>query len=250
MTEGRSLFVLGCAPDGRARSLGRFLGAAFVGFGLLLLLAGVQQNLPPALAGGGACIFAGLTLLAVVHRGKAPVLILDGAHGAAALCRRRLGSRAFRLFPLTVLEITAAPEGGAVRIRPAEAGGSGREIPGLPSRISDRDWRQGMTLPTPGDGAPAAVAELERWQSLVRRGEAPEFADACDAAEFAALLGKALPELLLQELSDGGAPLLPPRAAQESPREMPGRAAWPAPHPEIRRAPDLRNATGNRDKRD
>lgn len=257
--EGRKLLVLGLAPGGRSQSLGRFLGAAFTGFGLLLLLVGTQQSLPPALAGGGACIFAGLALLAVVRTGRAPLLILDGERGEAALCRRRLGSRAFRLFPLDSLGITASPDGREVRIRPGDDGPAGREIPGLPSRISDKEWRQGMTLPTPDGNAGAAAAELERWRHLARLGEPPEIADACDAAEFTALLGKALPAALLLGL-DGESADLPPGGKEED--EAGGKEEDEAgapqrpfprpvtPHPEIRRAPDLRSTTGNRDKRD
>lgn len=244
--------MLGSAPGSRSQSLGHFLGAAFLGFGLLLLLAGVQQSLPPALAGGGACIFAGLALLAVVRKGRAPLLILDGERGEAMLCRRRLGSRAFRLFPLATLEITASPDGRAVVIRPQGNGETGREIPGLPSRISDSEWRKGMTLPTSaGEGAWAA-AGLDRWRGLATAGEPPELADACDAGEFAALLGKALPRPLLEGISgmnDRDLSPEPDATRLEEARERQLRAPAP-PHPEIRRAPDLRDARGHRDKRE
>lgn len=252
LAEGRRLLVLGCPPGGRGQSLGRFLGAAFLGFGLLLLLVGTQQSLPPALAGGGACIFAGLALLAVVRRGRAPLLILDVERGEAILCRRRLGSRAFRLFSLTNLEIAAAAGGGAVHLRPAGNGDAGREIPGLPSRISDREWRQGMLLPTPAGEAAEAAAGLERWRHLASVGEAPALADACDATEFAALLGKAVPSALLQELSGESGPDFSPGPDLDDMEEMRGRPlrAPSAPHPEIHRAPDLRASRGNRDKRD
>lgn len=251
LAEGRRLLVLGCPPGGRGQSLGRFLGAAFLSFGLLLLLVGTQQALSPALAGGGACIFAGLGLLLAVRRGRAPLLILDGEHGEAVLCRRRLGSRAFRLFSLTNLEITAAADGRAVLIRPAGNGDAGREIPGLPSRISDREWRRGMILPTTTGEAAEAAAGLDRWRHLASAGEPPALADACDATEFAALMGKGLPSALLQELSGEGAPAFSPEPDlddMEEMRERPLRAPS-VPHPDIRRAPDLRDARGNRDKR-
>lgn len=252
MSEGRRLLVLGSAPGGRGRSLGRFLGATFLGFGLLLLLVGTQKDLPPALAGGGACILAGLALLAVTRRGRAPLLILDGERGEAILSRRRLGSRAFRLFPLANLEITAAADGAAVVIRPRGDGETGREIPGLPSRISDREWRQGMTLPASADEAAEAAAGLERWRRLPPAGEPPGLADACDAAEFAALLGKGLPPALLQGISGESRLGLSPEPDTDYPDEMSGRPlrAPAPPHPEIRRAPDLRDSRGNRDKRD
>ncbi|MDE7241584.1 hypothetical protein [Desulfovibrio sp.] len=244
--------MLACRPVGRGQSLGRFLGAAFLGFGLLLLLVGTQQSLPPALAGGGACIFAGLALLAVVRGGRAPLLILDGEHGEAILCRRRLGRRAFRLFSLTNLEITTHADGGAVHVRPAGSGDAGREVPGLASRISDREWRLGMLLPAPAGEAAEAAACLEQWRRLACAGEPPALADACDATEFAALLGKGVPPALLQGLAGADAPVLSPEPDAdrgEEMRERPLRAAA-APHPEIRRAPDLRDSRGNRDKRD
>lgn len=238
-------------PGGRGQSLGRFLGAGFLAFGLLLLLAGTQQGLPPALAAGGACLFAGLMLLVVVHRGRAPVAILDGARGEAILCRRRLGARSFRVFPLTALEISADPDSRGVRLRPAENGGAGQEIPGLPSRISDRNWREGMILPTQTGEADEAAAELTRWQRLARQEGAPVPEDACDGGEFALLLGTALPQRLLQWL-DGGddTALPPPQAARRAEvRERPD-ARPEQTHPEIRRAPDLRDTRGNRDKRE
>lgn len=252
LCEGRRLLVLGCLPGGRGQSLGRFLGAAFLGFGLLLLLVGTQQALPPALAGGGACIFAGLALLAVVRKGRAPLLILDGERGEAVLCRRRLGSRAYRLFPLTNLEIAATADGRTVHVHPAGNGDAGREIPGLSSRISDRAWRLGMLLPTPAGEAAEAAAGLERWRHLASVGEPPEVADACDAADFAALLGKGLPSALLQELSDESAPDFSPNPDSDDLEELRGRPlrAPSVSHPEIRRAPDLRDSRGNRDKRD
>lgn len=252
MPEGRRLLVLGSAPGARSRSLGRFLGAAFLGFGLLLLLVGVQQSLPPALVGGGGCIFAGLALLAAVRPARAPLAILDAERGEAVLCRRRLGGRAFRLFPLNSLEIASAPDGRAVRIRPVTVGEAGRDIPGLPSRISDKEWRQGMMLPTPGGDAVVAVAALERWQRLARAGKPTEITDACDAAEFMAILGRRPPAPLLQWLSGESDTLLPPRPDAESRPEMIGRPDREPvqPHPEIRRAPDLRDARGNRDKRE
>lgn len=244
--------VLGRAQGGRSQSLGRFLGAAFVGFGLLLLLVGVQQDLPPALAGGGACVFAGLTLLAAVRTGRAPLAILDGERGEAVLCRRRLGGRAFRVFPLTGLEITAAPEDGRVRIRPAETGQAGREIPGLPSRIADREWRQGMTFSTPADEAQEAAAELGRWLRLAREGRSTEVEDACNAAEFAALLGQPLPPAL-RGGGPGGRTRVFPDGRDEAGLDEEGVRPLRAPtpeHPGIRRAPDLRTSTSNRDKRD
>lgn len=252
LCEGRQIQVLASAPGGRGQSLGRFLGAAFLGFGLLLLLVGTQQSLPPALAGGGACIIAGVALLAVVRRGRAPLLILDGERGQAVLCRRRLGCRAFRLFLLTNLEITVAADGRAVHVRPTENGDAGREIPGLASRISDREWRQGMLLPVPAGEAAEAADVLDGWRRLAAVGEPPELTDACDAAEFTALLGKGLPCALLQELSGESGPAFSPEPDvddMEEPRARPLRAPS-APHPEIRRAPDLRDARGNRDKRD
>lgn len=252
MREGRRLFVLGGTQGGRGQTLGRFLGAAFVGFGLLLLLVGQQQGLPPALAGGGACIVAGLGLLAVVRTGRAALAILDGERGWAVLCRRRLGSRAFRVFPLATLEVTADAAGRAVLLRPARDGEAGDEIPGLPSRISDREWRQGMMLPAaPGD-AVEAVAELDRWLRLARVGEPPEPEEASEAAEFATLLGKPLAPALKQWLTGASEQRFPASQDAESERDMPGRSLRvpTPPHPEIRRAPDLRDASGNRDKRD
>ena len=246
---GRRLLILAVAPGGRSQSLGRFLGAAFIAFGLLLLLVGTQKALPPALAGGGACIFAGLGLLAAVRRGAAPVLILDGESGTAILCRRRLGRRAFRAFPLAALEWTASPDGRQITIRPQAADTAGREIPGLPSRISDSEWRKGMTLPTP-PGAEEALEALRLLKDPARQGEAPVITAACDSAEFSTLLGKRLPEPLLQSLSwpaetgltrgqEEGA------ADEEQPLRAPSH-----PRPEIRRAPDLRESSGRRDKRD
>lgn len=250
--EGRRLLVLACASGGHGQSLGRFLGAAFLGFGLLLLLVGTQQGLPPALAGGGGCIFAGLALLAVVRKGRAPLLILDGERGEAVLCRRRLGSRAFRLFPLTNLEIIAAEDGRTVHVRPAGNDDAGREIPGLPSRISDREWRLGMLLPAPAGEAAEAAAGLDRWRRLASVGEPPALVDACDAAEFAALMGKDLPSALLRALSGESGPDFSPEPDWDDLEEMRERPLREpsAPHPEIRRAPDLRDARGNRDKRD
>lgn len=249
LSEGRRLLILAAAPGGRSESLGRFLGAAFIAFGLLLLLVGSQKALPPALAAGGACIFAGLGLLAAVRRVAAPVLILDGENGAAVLCRHRLGRRAFRIFPLAGLECAASPDGRRITVRPRATDGAGREIPGLPSGISDRQWREGMTLPTsPGD-AQEALEALRLWEERARQGETPPIADACDSAEFSALLGKRLPGPLLQSLSWPGATGLqggPETAADD---ESPLRPPSP-PHPEIRRAPDLRESSGRRDKRD
>ena len=252
MAEGSRLLVLGSAPGGRGQGLGRFLGATFLGFGLLLLLVGTQQGLPPALAGGGACIFAGLALLASVRKGRAPLLILDGERGEAVLCRRRLGSRAFRLFSLANLEITAVADGRAVLIRPAESDDAGREIPAQPSRISDREWRQGMLLPSPAGEAAEAAAELVRWRRLARAGEPPRLEDACAAREFAALLGKGLPPALLQYLSGDGDTPLPAGPGADDADETDRRPlrAPSAQHPVVRRAPDLRDTHGNRDKRE
>lgn len=254
LRDGPRLLILAASPGGRTRSLGRFFGAAFLGFGLLLLLVGTQKTLPPALAGGGACIFAGLGLLAAVRRGAAPLLLLDGDNDTAILCRRRLGRRCFRAFPQASLEWTASPDGRQISIRPQANGGAGREIPGPPSRISDREWRQGMTLPTPDGGAQKAIAALELWRDLARQGQAPAIADACESAEFSALLGKSLPEPLLQSLSgrdvtgwreEREGPT--PDAPREGPLRMPTHAS--EPHPEIRRAPDLRESSARRDKR-
>lgn len=253
MCEGPRLFILAVAPGGRSQSLGRFLGAAFIAFGLLLLLVGTQKALPPALAGGGACIFAGLGLLAAVRRGVVPLLLLDGGNGTAILCRRRLGRRAFRVFPLESLEWTSSPDGRQLFIRPQANGPVGQEIPGLPSRISDREWRQGMILPTPDGSAEEALTALEVWQSLARKGAAPAISDACDRAEFSALKGKRLPGPLRQSLS--GNDVTVPQAEKEeyamdeAPERPPLRMPSP-PHPEIRRAPDLRESSARRDKRD
>lgn len=246
------LFILAETPGGRSQSLGRFLGAAFIAFGLLLLLVGSQKDLPPALAGGGACIFAGLGLLAAVRRGAAPLLLLDGENGTAILCRRRLGRRAFRAFPLESLEWTASPDGRQVFIRPQANGPAGMEIPGLSSRISDREWRQGMTLPTPAGDAGEAIAALKLWQALVRQGKTPVTADACERAEFFALLGKKLPVALLQSLSGNDAPAWQAQKEEYPIDEAPTRPLrMPSPpHPEIRRAPDLRESSARRDKRD
>ncbi|MBD5418261.1 MAG: hypothetical protein HDR50_11620 [Desulfovibrio sp.] len=254
LCEGPRLFILAMAPGGRSQSLGRFLGAAFVAFGLLLLLVGTQKALPPALAGGGACIFAGVGLLAAVRRGAAPLLLLDGENGTAILCRRRLGGRAFRAFPLETLEWTASPDGRHVSIHPLAKGPAGREIPALPSRISDRGWRQGMTLPTPTGEAGATIAALKLWQSLARQGEAPAIPDACDSDEFSALMGKKLPAALLSNL-DGSDTTLWQAGKEEDRDEAPERPLRDPihsaePHPEIRRAPDLRESSARRDKRD
>lgn len=257
LPEGRKLFILAAAPGGRGRSLGRFLGAAFLAFGLLLLLVGTQKNLPPALAGGSACIFSGLVLLCAVRRGRAPLLVLDGESGEAVLCRRRLGHRAFRRFALSSLELLPAEDGRAVRIRPREGVDAGSEIPGLPSRIPDADWRRGMTLPTPDGDAVEAVSALEAWQRLALQGEPTALPSACDRSEFAALLGKRLPPALLHSLSgtdDANCPEVPGEEGEEvrvTLREVPRPPLRTSsgPRPEIRRAPDLRDATGTRDKR-
>ncbi|MDE6735707.1 MAG: hypothetical protein K2J64_09605 [Desulfovibrio sp.] len=243
------------APGGRSQSLGRFLGAAFVAFGLLLLLVGTQKALPPALAGGGACIFAGLGLLAAVRRGAAPLLLLDGENGTAVLCRRRLGARAFRAFPLEDLEWTASPDGRHIFIRPLANGPAGREIPAMPSRMSDRDWRQGMMLPTPVGTAGEALAALKLWQSLARQGVAPAIADACDSDEFSALLGKKLPRVLMQSLDGSSATLWQAGKEEDERDEAPERPLRvpplsSGPHPAIQRAPDLRESSVRRDKRD
>lgn len=252
LCQGRRLLILAATQGGRGRSLGRFLGAAFITFGLLLLLAGSQKALPPAQAGGGACIFAGLGLLAAVRRGAAPLLILDGASGAAILCRRRLGRRAFRIFPLDAVDVSVSPDGRLLCIRPQGKDGAGREIPGLASRISDRGWQQGMALPVPPGGAQEALGALRHCLHLVSQGEAPVIQDACDGAEFSALLGKPLPGTLLQFLSGETWPELRNRATGQ-PRDSEQEAALresPVPRPEIRRAPDLRESSGRRDKRD
>lgn len=256
LNQGRRLFLLASREGGRGRSLGRFFGAAFLAFGLLLLLVGTQKNLAPALAAGGACIFTGLALLGSVRSGRAPLLALDGEHGVAALCQRRFGRRAFRLFPLGALDIMADADGRRVHVRPRGSGAAGRELPGLPSGIPDSRWRPGMALPTPEGDAVAAAAALEHWLRLAAGGEAPVVADACDTAEFSALLGKPLPSALLQSLSGAAAPALPPDA--ETPdtghalRDFPPRTLRrpTTPHPEIRRAPDLHDASRTRDKRD
>lgn len=255
-SQGRQLLVLASRQEGRGRSFGRFLGAAFLASGLLLLLVGTQKNLAPALAAGGTCIFSGLALLGSVRSGRAPLLALDAEHDVAALCLRRFGRRTFRLFPLGALEILADADGRRVRVRPGGRSAAGREIPGLPSGISDGLWRSGMALPTPEGDAMTAAAALEHWLRLADEGAAPRVADACDAVEFAALLGKPLPSALLQCLSGACAPALHPDAATPDtghvPRDFPPRALRrpSAPRPEIRRAPDLHDASGARDKRD
>lgn len=256
MADGRRLFLLASAPGGRGQSLGRFLGAAFLAMGLLLLLIGTQKGLPPALAGGGACILSGFALLGAVRTGRAPLLVLDGERGEAALCRRRFGRRAFRLFPLDALEMVPASDGKAVLIRPRETSGPGREIPALSSHIPDGQWLQGMRLPTPDADAVEAASALGQWQRLAREGRPPLVADACDSAEFAALLGKRLPPALLRTLSDADTGFSgPPEAAERGTdedenggRRRPLRTPT-ASRPEIRRAPDLRDATSGRDKR-
>lgn len=252
LVQGRRLLLLAAKPGGRTQSLGRFLGAGFLAFGLLLLLVGMQQDLPPALAGGGACLISGLALLAVTRPGRAPLLVLDAGDGQALLCRRHLGRRAFRRFPLNGLDIAADAAAGQVGIRPGANAGAGQEIAGFPSHLSDKDWRQGMVLPVAAADAEDAARALGRWRELALQGEAPEVADACEADEFAALLGKGLPLPLLPGLGSG-APLdlqearatRQPDRAPERPLRMPAE-----PHPEIRRAPDLRDASGRRDKRD
>ena len=256
LNEGRRLFVLAARQGGRGQSLGRFLGATFLAFGLLLLLAGTQKDLAPALAAGGACIFSGLVLLGAVRPGHAPLLALDGEHDVAALCLRRFGRRTFRLFPPDALEIIADADGSHVHVRPRGRDMAGREIPGLPSGIPDGRWRFGMALPTPQGDAMAAAAALERWLHLAAAGVSPLVGDACDAAEFTALLGKPLPSALLQCLSGACAAPFPPDAEQpgtrrdmEAPPLRPSRRLS-APRPEIRRAPDLHDAPGPRDKRD
>ncbi|MDE7370889.1 MAG: hypothetical protein K2N07_03945, partial [Desulfovibrio sp.] len=186
--------------------------------------------------------------------GAPPLLLLDEENGTAVLCRRRRGARAFRAFPLEDLEWTASPDGRQVFIRPLATGPAGREIPAMPSRISDRDWRQGMALPTPVGDAGEAIATLKLWQSLARQGVAPAIADACDSDEFSALLGKKLPAALLSSLDGSDATLW--QAGKEEERDE--ATARPlrvptfssGPHPEIRRAPDLRESSARRDKRD
>lgn len=256
LTEGRRLLVLAARQGGRGQSLGRFLGAAFLAFGLLLLLVGTQKNLAPALAAGGACIFSGLVLLGSVRSGLAPLLALDGEHNMAALCLRRFGRRTFRLFPLDALEITADADGRRIHLRPRGHDAAGREIPGLPSGISDSRWRSGMALPAPEGDAMTTAAALEHWLRLAAEGDAPVVADACDAAEFRALLGKPLPAALLQGLSGACAAAFPGDVGKpdtgHAPRDFPPRPLRhpSTPRPEIRRAPDLHDASGARDKRD
>lgn len=258
MATGRQLFVLAAAPGGRGQSFGRFLGASFLAFGLLLLLVGTQKNLPPALAGGGACIFSGLVLLGAVRSGRAPLLALDGESNEAVLCRRRMGHRAFRLFSLDTLEITPAADGKWVHIKPRETAGAGRDIPGLSSHISDAEWRQGMRLPTPGGDATEAASSLDQWLRLTRQGEPVMVADTCDSVEFAALLGKRLPPALLQSLSgmdaDFSVPADDAERESDADEDVRAKVSRPlrvptAPRPEIRRAPDLRDSTSGRDKR-
>lgn len=256
LSQGRQLFLLASRQGGRGQSLGRFFGAAFLAFGLLLLLVGTQKNLAPALAAGGACIFTGLVLLGAVRSGRAPLLALDGEHDVAALCLRRFGRRTFRLFPLGALDIMADADGRHVHIRPGGRNAAGREIPGLPSGISDNRWHSGMMLPTPEGDALGAAAALEHWLRLATAEGSPVVADACDTAEFTALLGKPLPSALLQCLYGAAAPARPPDAAMpdtaHAPRDFPPRTLRrpTTPHPEIRRAPDLHDASGTRDKRD
>lgn len=251
MCQGQKLLILASVPKGRGQSLGRFLGAAFLAFGLLLLLVGTQKGLAPALAGGGACIFSGLALLAGVRPGRASIFLLDAENGEAMLCRRRFGSRAFRRFSLSDLEILAAADNRHIHIRPVENSGTGREIPGLPSRIPDKEWRQGMTLPTPESATMEAVATLKHWQRPGHLGETPRVADACDAAEFAALLGKDLPATLLQSLFGDAGTNFQATAGGHGMKHTPEHFQHTptSSRPEIRRAPDLRDAPGTRDKR-
>lgn len=252
LSEGGRLFVLASRQGGRGQSLGRFFGAAFLAFGLLLLLVGAQKNLAPALAAGGACIFSGLALLGSARSGRAPLLALDGEHDMAALCLRRFGRRTFRLFPLDALEIMADANGGRVHIRPRGHDAAGREIPGLPSGIPDGRWRDGMALPTPDGDAMEAAAALERWLRLTTAGGvSPVVTDACDAAEFTALLGKPLPPVLLRCLSGACVAPFQPNAERDMRDSPPRPLRGPStPRPEIRRAPDLHDASGARDKRD
>lgn len=242
LSQGRTLFVLAAATGGRSQSLGRFFGASFLAFGLLLLLIGFQKSLSPALAAGFACIFSGLVLLGAVRSGQAPLLILDMDNMRAVLCRRRLGRRAFRIFPLEALEISADANGRSVQVRPKGNGEAGREIPGLPSGISDSQWRKGMTLAAGSDNAQVAAAALQLWLLLAREGEAPLLVEALDADEVRALLGKSLPSALLQGLSGLSWTDFQALDAAQERQDAPER-------PEIRRAPDLRNSSANRDKR-
>lgn len=256
LSQGRQLFVLATRQGGRGQSLGRFLGAAFLAFGLLLLLAGTQKHLAPALASGGACVFTGLALLGSMRAGTAPLLALDGERNVAALCLRRFGRRAFRLFSLADLEIMADADGRRVHVRPRGRDAAGREIAGLPSGISDSRWRSGMALPAPEGDAMAAAAALEHWRRLAAAGISPLVTDACDAAEFTALLRKPLPPALLQCLSGACAATFPadagrPDAGHDLADSPPRTLRRPStPRPEIRRAPDLHDASGARDKRD
>ncbi|MDE5879568.1 MAG: hypothetical protein K2G99_06050 [Desulfovibrio sp.] len=252
LRQGRKLFLLSTRPGGRSQSLGRFLGASFLAFGLLLLLVGTQQSLPPALAGGGASLVAGLGLLAATRSGRAPLLVLDAESGHALLCRRHLGRLAFRRFPLQGLAITADAVAGRVRIHPGANAGAGQEIPGYLSRISDREWREGMALPVaPADAEPAAHA-LVLWRELALEGETPEVGGALEADDFAALLGKGLPPQLLQDLGSAASVEFQDAREADDPDASPQRPAhMPAgPRPEICRAPDLRDASDRRDKRE
>lgn len=245
LAHGDSLKLVAAAGMDRARSLARFFGASFCGLGLLLLLAGAQHAVPPALAGGGACLFCGLLLLLLPGVAQPPVLLLNRERRMAALCRRRFGRRRFRLFPFAAVEIVARGNGTSAQLAILPRGSvaatssatgpdmSGLDVPGLPSHISARQWREGMLLPCPDNDPERLRDTLLAW--MEGKGEiAGDDAEARSAVVPAAVLDAL-------ELASG---LRPGDSAGED------KAGRHEARPPIRRAGDLRDSTRGRDKRD
>lgn len=250
LAHGDSLKLVAAAGMDRARSLARFFGASFCGLGLLLLLAGAQHAVPPALAGGGACLFCGLLLLLLPGLAQPPVLLLNRESRMAALCRRRFGRRRFRLFPFAAVEIVARGNGttaqlailprGSVAATSSATGPdmpgldtSGLDVPGLPSHISARQWREGMLLPCPDDDPERLRDILLAW--MEGKGEI--------AGDDAEARKAVVPAPVLHAL-EAGSGWRPGGSAGED------NAGRRAARPPIRRAGDLRDSTRGRDKRD
>lgn len=250
--DGQNLYVFASAPGGRCQSMGHFFGASFLAFGLLLLIVGTHKNLSPVFAGGVACILSGLMLLCAIRFNHTPFLILNRTDNLAVLCKRHLGRRVFRIFQLASLEISTNTNDNAVNVRPAANNGSGREIPGLPSGISNKKWQQGMVLHTePGLSRQAALA-LQQWLQLGYNEECtPLLAESLDADEFKIIMGKSLPPALVRSLSGLSWNDLQARDIAENVKyrsDYTQHSSSPE-HPSIRRAPDLRDNSFSRDKR-
>lgn len=252
LAHGDSLKLVAAAGMARARSLARFFGASFCGLGLLLLLAGAQHAVPPALAGGGACLFCGLLLLLLPGLAQPPVLLLNRESRMAALCRRRFGRRRFRLFPFAAVEIVARGNGTSAQLAILPRGSaaassasgpdmpdipgldtSGLDVPGLPSHISARQWREGMLLPCPDNDPERLRDTLLAW--MAGKGEI--------AGDDAEARNAVVPAPVLHAL-EGTSGWRPGGSAGEVP------AGRRAARPPIRRAGDLRDSTRGRDKRD